>query len=275
VSPAWLHAGSTDFHQPRANPQAQGCDVNPSRPRNLEMPILQLNDVSKSFGALKVADAVTFDLSEGEALGIIGPNGAGKSTMFNLIAGNLVADTGTIRFSGNDITRTPPMVRCTAGIGRTFQIPQPFEKLTVFENLLVAAAFGSRKREAEVGNRCADILVETGLADRANQPAGSLGLLQRKRLELARALATDPKILLLDEIAGGLTEAECHALVETIRGVHRSGMSIIWIEHVLHALNAVVERLLVLNFGKVIGIGEPQAIMASREVREIYLGIEI
>jgi branched-chain amino acid transport system ATP-binding protein len=239
------------------------------------MPILQLNDVSKSFGALKVADAVTFDLSEGEALGIIGPNGAGKSTMFNLIAGNLVADTGTIRFSGNDITRTPPMVRCTAGIGRTFQIPQPFEKLTVFENLLVAAAFGSRKREAEVGNRCADILVETGLADRANQPAGSLGLLQRKRLELARALATDPKILLLDEIAGGLTEAECHALVETIRGVHRGGMSIIWIEHVLHALNAVVERLLVLNFGKVIGIGEPQAIMASREVREIYLGIEI
>ena len=239
------------------------------------MPILQLNDVSKSFGALKVADAVTFDLSEGEALGIIGPNGAGKSTMFNLIAGNLVADTGTVRFSDNDITRTPPMARCTAGIGRTFQIPQPFERLTVFENLLVAAAFGSRKREAEVSDRCADILVETGLADRANQPAGSLGLLQRKRLELARALATDPKILLLDEIAGGLTEAECQALVETIRGVRRRGMSIIWIEHVLHALNAVVERLLVLNFGKVIGVGEPQAIMASREVREIYLGIEI
>jgi branched-chain amino acid transport system ATP-binding protein len=239
------------------------------------MPILQLQDVSKSFGALKVADAVTFDLSEGEALGIIGPNGAGKSTMFNLIAGNLVTDAGTIRLAGNDVTRTPPMVRCTAGIGRTFQIPQPFERLTVFENLLVAAAFGSRKREAEVSDRCADILVETGLADRANQPAGSLGLLQRKRLELARALATDPKILLLDEIAGGLTEAECHALVETIRGVHRRGMSIIWIEHVLHALNAVVERLLVLNFGKMIGIGEPQAIMASREVREIYLGIEI
>jgi len=239
------------------------------------MPILQLQDVSKSFGALKVADAVTFDLSEGEALGIIGPNGAGKSTMFNLIAGNLVADTGTIRFSGNDITRTPPMARCIAGIGRTFQIPQPFEKLTVFENLLVAAAFGSGKREAEISDRCADILVNTGLVDRANQPAGSLGLLQRKRLELARALATDPKILLLDEIAGGLTEAECHALVETISGVHRRGISIIWIEHVLHALNAVVERLLVLNFGKVIGIGEPQAIMASREVREIYLGIEI
>src|SRR6201981_4205386 len=134
------------------------------------MSILQLNDVSKSFGALKVADSMTFDLSEGEALGIIGPNGAGKSTMFNLIAGNLVADTGTVRFSDNDITRNPPMARCTAGIGRTFQIPQPFERLTVFENLLVAAAFGSRKREAEVSDRCADILVEAGLAGRANQP---------------------------------------------------------------------------------------------------------
>jgi branched-chain amino acid transport system ATP-binding protein len=239
------------------------------------MPILQLHNVSKSFGALKVADAVTFDLAEGEALGIIGPNGAGKSTLFNLIAGNLAANAGTIRLAGNDVTHTSPMERCVAGIGRTFQIPQPFETLTVFENLLVAAAFGSRKREAEVGDRCADILVETGLADRANQPAGSLGLLLRKRLELARALATDPKILLLDEIAGGLTEAECHALVACIRGVHRRGMSIIWIEHVLHALNAVVERLLVLNFGKVIGIGEPQAIISSREVREIYLGIEI
>jgi len=239
------------------------------------MTILSLQNVSKSFGALKVTDTVTFELAEGEALGIIGPNGAGKSTLFNLITGNIPADAGTIHFAGADVTGTPPMARCLAGIGRTFQIPQPFEKLTVFENLLVAAAFGSRKREAEVTDRCAAILVETGLAERANQPAVSLGLLQRKRLELARALATDPKVLLLDEIAGGLTEAECHSLVETIRGVHRRGVSIVWIEHVLHALNAVVERLLVLNFGKVIGIGKPDAIMASREVREIYLGIEV
>lgn len=239
------------------------------------MPILSLQSVSKSFGALKVADAVSFDLSQGEALGIIGPNGAGKSTLFNLITGNISADAGRIDFNDADVTRTPPMQRCLSGIGRTFQIPQPFEKLTVFENLLVAAAFGSKKREAEVTDRCADILVETGLLDRANQTAGSLGLLQRKRLELARALATDPKVLLLDEIAGGLTEGECHALVETIRAVHARGTSIIWIEHVLHALNAVVERLLVLNFGKVIGVGKPDDIMASREVREIYLGIEV
>ena len=239
------------------------------------MAILALQNVSKSFGALKVADAISFDLAEGEALGVIGPNGAGKSTLFNLITGNIAADKGTIHFAGVDVSRAPPMARCLSGIGRTFQIPQPFEKLTVFENLLVAATFGSSKSEAEVTERCAAILVETGLSGRANQLAGSLGLLQRKRLELARALATDPKVLLLDEIAGGLTEAECHALVETIRGIHRRGASIIWIEHVLHALNAVVERLLVINFGKVIGIGKPAEIMASREVREIYLGMEV
>ena len=237
--------------------------------------ILELQNVSKSFGALRVTDDVSFAVAEGEALGIIGPNGAGKSTLFNLIAGNVPPDAGAVRFAGSDVTSEPPMRRCLRGIGRTFQIPQPFEKLTAFENLLVAAAFGSQKREAEVAERCAEILVEAGLAGRANQPAGALGLLQRKRLELARALATDPKLLLLDEIAGGLTEAECHSLVETIRGVRRSGVSIIWIEHVLHALNAVVDRLLVLNFGSVMGIGKPDEIMTSRDVREIYLGIEV
>jgi branched-chain amino acid transport system ATP-binding protein len=237
--------------------------------------ILELQNVSKRFGALRVTDDVSFAVAEGEALGVIGPNGAGKSTLFNLIAGNIPPDSGVVRFAGGDVTSEPPMRRCLWGIGRTFQIPQPFEKLTVFENLLVAAAFGSRKREAEVVERCAEILVEAGLAGRANQPAGALGLLQRKRLELSRALATDPKLLLLDEIAGGLTEAECHSLVETIRGVRRRGVSIIWIEHVLHALNAVVDRLLVLNFGSIVSIGKPDEIMASRDVREIYLGIEI
>ncbi|UPA24350.1 ABC transporter ATP-binding protein [Shinella oryzae] len=239
------------------------------------MPILALDQVSKSFGALKVADRISFALEKGEALGVIGPNGAGKSTLFNLVTGNIRVDAGTIRFDGEDVTRQPPMARCLAGVGRTFQIPQPFEKLTVFENLLVAGAFGSRKAEKEVGDRCADILVETGLYPKANQPAGSLGLLQRKRLELARALATDPKILLLDEIAGGLTEGECQELVETIRAIHRRGVSIIWVEHVLHALNSVVGRLVVLHFGRVIGDGDPETIMASKDVREIYLGIDV
>jgi branched-chain amino acid transport system ATP-binding protein len=239
------------------------------------VPILELDHVVKSFGSLKVTDDVTFSVEPGEALGIIGPNGAGKSTLFNLITGNVRVDAGRVSFDGADVTRMQPMKRCYAGVGRTFQIPQPFEKLTVFENLVVAASMGSRKAESEVTDRCAEILVNTGLIERANALAGGLGLLQRKRLELARALATDPKLLLLDEIAGGLTEAECKSLIETIRAIHASGITIVWIEHVLHALNAVVQRLLVLNFGKVVDIGTPEDMMASSAVREIYLGIEV
>lgn len=239
------------------------------------MPILELSGVNKSFGALKVADGISFALEPGEALGIIGPNGAGKSTLFNLITGNVGVDAGRIDFDGHDVTRVPPMRRCLDGLGRTFQIPQPFEKLTVFENLLVGATFGSNRSEAQVSERCAEILVETGLAARANVPAGRLSLLERKRLELARALATDPKLLLLDEIAGGLTEGEQQQLVATIRSIHSRGVTIVWIEHVINALTSVVQRLLVLDFGKVIGIGEPAEIMASKQVREIYLGIEV
>ncbi|MBB3394988.1 MULTISPECIES: ABC transporter ATP-binding protein [unclassified Rhizobium] len=239
------------------------------------MPILELEGVSKKFGALTVAQQISFAVDDGEALGIIGPNGAGKSTLFNLITGNISPESGAIHFIGSDVTNTPPMARCLAGMGRTFQIPQPFDQLTVFENLLVAGSFGARKREGEVADRCAEILIDTGLIDKANAMAGSLTLLQRKRLELARAMATDPKLLLLDEIAGGLTEGECRALVATIRGLHGKGITVIWIEHVLHALNAVVGRLLVLHFGRVIGIGKPDEIMNSKQVREIYLGIDV
>lgn len=239
------------------------------------MPILDLRHVSKAFGALTVTDDVSFTVEPGEALGIIGPNGAGKSTLFNLITGNVRADGGAIFLDGVDVTREKPMARCLAGVGRSFQIPQPFGKLTVFENLVVAASFGAGRREAEVTASCADILERTGLIARANSPAGGLTLLQRKRLELARALATDPKVLLLDEIAGGLTEGEAAELVETIRAIHRQGVAIVWIEHVLHALTAVVSRILVLDFGKVIAMGAPEEVMARQDVREIYLGIEI
>ena len=237
--------------------------------------ILTLDTVSKSFGALKVADAVSFAVPRGEALGIIGPNGAGKSTLFNHVTGNLLADGGRIEFLGRDVTRVPAMERVRMGIGRSFQIPQPFEGLTVFENLLVAAAFGRGVQEGEAAEDCARILVATELVKKANVLAGTLSLLDRKRLELARAMATGPELLLLDEIAGGLTEGECRALVATIRAIHAEGTTIIWIEHVLHALNSVVERLLVLDFGRVIGIGAPEAIMESKEVREIYLGLEV
>lgn len=237
--------------------------------------ILRLENVSKSFGALKVTDAVTVSVPRGEALGIIGPNGAGKSTLFNLITGNVLANEGRIEFLGRDVTHAPAMERVRMGVGRSFQIPQPFEGLTVFENLLTAAAFGRGGREADMVDACAQILDETELLRKANVVAGSLSLLDRKRLELARALATGPELLLLDEIAGGLTEGECRALVATIRGIHAGGTTIIWIEHVLHALTSVVERLLVLDFGRVIGIGAPDEIMASKAVREIYLGLEV
>lgn len=237
--------------------------------------ILALENVSKSFGALTVTDDVTFEVPQGQALGIIGPNGAGKSTLFNLVTGNLLSDQGCIYFDGRDVTRVSAMERCLTGIGRSFQIPQPFEKLTVFENLVVAATHGRNLSEAAVLDDCADILLRTELIGRANTPAGQLSLLERKRLELSRAMATQPKLLLLDEIAGGLTEGECQALIATIKDIHTQGVTIIWIEHVLHALTSVVERLLVLDFGKVIGIGEPEEIMASKEVQEIYLGIEV
>jgi branched-chain amino acid transport system ATP-binding protein len=239
------------------------------------MSILSLQSVSKSFGALTVTDDASFDVPQGQALGIIGPNGAGKSTLFNLITGNIRADKGSIHFEGRDVTKVSSMERCLTGIGRSFQIPQPFEKLTVYENLLVAATHGRNLSERDVRDDCADVLERTELLGRANTPAGQLSLLERKRLELSRAMATQPKLLLLDEIAGGLTEGECKALIGTIKDIHSQGVTIIWIEHVLHALTSVVERLLVLDFGKVIGLGDPDEIMASREVQEIYLGIEV
>ncbi|KAF1049555.1 ABC transporter ATP-binding protein [Xylophilus sp.] len=237
-------------------------------------PLLSLRAVSRSFGALKVTDGVSFDLAPGEALGIIGPNGAGKSTLFSLIAGNLRPDAGAVRFAGGDVTADSPMRRCAAGIGRSFQIPQPFGGLSVYENLLVAAQFGGGLRGPQAAVHCLDILERTGLAGVRDQAAGALPLLRRKRLELARALATSPRLLLLDEIAGGLTEAECGELVETIRAIHAGGVAIVWIEHVLHALNAVVQRLIVLSFGRVLMDGHPDDVMASPAVREVYLGIE-
>lgn len=238
------------------------------------MTILRLSGVHKSFGALQVAQDITFDVPQGQALGIIGPNGAGKSTLFNLITGNIDPNQGRIEFLGRDVTKTPPMQRTLMGMGRSFQIPQPFDNISVFENVLVAACFGQNISESVAINQCADILEQTEMMHLANTPASKLSLLERKRLELARAMATHPKLLMLDEIAGGLTDAECQSLIETIKSIHASGVTIIWIEHVLHALTSVVEQLLVLDFGKVIAMGEPQKIMESREVQEIYLGID-
>jgi len=237
-------------------------------------PILKLTGVCKSFGALKVTDDVTLELAQGEALGIIGPNGAGKSTLFNLIGGALSVSAGSIHFQGDDVTRLTASERCKRGIARSFQIPHPFVGMSVYENLLVASAFGN-SGHTNPAVACREILERTGLIAKANRPAGTLTLLERKRLELARALATNPTLLLLDEIAGGLTEAECHELIASIRAISQTGVAIIWIEHIVHALTAVVSRLAVLDFGRIVSSGDPECVMADPVVRQIYLGIDI
>jgi branched-chain amino acid transport system ATP-binding protein len=240
----------------------------------MSAPILALDKISKRFGAIVIADKIDLALAEGESLGIIGPNGAGKTSLFGIINGILAPDSGRVLYAGSDITHMQPAQRCTLGIGRSFQIPLPFGGMSVFENLVVAAAFGAGSREHDAYARCMEILEQCGLADKANRPSASLGLLDRKRLELARALATDPKVLLLDEVAGGLTEHECHALVALINGLRQRGVSIIWIEHVVHALLASIDRLLVLHNGSFIAGGDPQAVIRSPQVAEIYMGIE-
>jgi branched-chain amino acid transport system ATP-binding protein len=238
------------------------------------MAILTLAKVSKRYGAIVVADAVDLAVETGEALGIIGPNGAGKTSLFNLIAGTASVDSGTVTFVGRDVTRLDAAARCRLGISRSFQIPHPFAGMSVFENLVVGAAFGGGMLERQAYSRAVEVLRLTGLAQKANALAGSLTLLERKRLEMARALATNPRLLLLDEIAGGLSEPECRDLVATIHALRKTGVSIVWIEHVVHALLAVVDRLAVIDFGRKIADGDPKAVMASREVQEIYLGIE-
>lgn len=240
----------------------------------MTVPLLQLDQVSKSYGALKVTDNLSFSIAEGEALGVLGPNGAGKSTMFNLITGDVRPDQGKVSYQGKDITHLAASARCQLGIGRSYQVPHPFSGMTVFENLLVGAKFGSQLGDDEANTHCISVLEQTGLLRKANALAGSLSLLDRKRLEMARALATRPKLLLLDEIAGGLTDHEAQALVRTIDDIRKSGVSIVWIEHVVHALMAVVDRLIVINFGALLTEGEPEAVMASREVREVYMGID-
>ena len=236
-------------------------------------PALAFEKISKRFGAVIVAHQIDLALGEGEALGIIGPNGAGKSTLFGIASGTVAPDTGRVMLAGTDVTRLAPERRCRLGIGRSFQIPQPFHGMSVFENLVVAAAFGSNRSERDVYPSCVDLLDRCGLSDKANRMAASLTLLDRKRLELARALATAPRVLLLDEVAGGLSEHECAALVNLIRSIHRSGVSIIWIEHIVHALVALVDRLVVLHGGAFIAEGAPDEVIRSPAVREIYMGI--
>ena len=238
------------------------------------MALLELERVAKSYGALKVTDDISLCVEAGQTLGILGPNGAGKTTLFNLISGDVKPDAGTLRFDGRDIGGLKAHQRCRAGIGRSYQVPQPFGAMTVFENLVTAACFGGGLPEREAWGLAEQVLRQTGLLAHANQAAGGLTLLNRKRLELARALATKPKLLLLDEIAGGLTEHEARTLVDELQRIKASGVTMVWIEHVVHALLALADRLLVIHFGQRLAEGLPAAVMADPEVQRVYMGID-
>ncbi|MGC9670041.1 ABC transporter ATP-binding protein [Planosporangium sp. 12N6] len=234
--------------------------------------LLHLEDVTKSFGRVTVAKDLTLSVSPGEALGIVGPNGAGKSSLFAMISGDLRPDSGAVWFEGRDVTDVPPHARTRAGIGRTYQVPRPFEHLTAFENVLVCGYQGAALKGRQAWQHTMGVLERTGLADLANTPAGRLGLLQRKRLEVARAVATNPRLLLLDEVAGGLTQPEVLELVTMVKQLHAEGLGIVWIEHVVHALVKTVGRMVCLAGGDVVADGEPTQVLADPKVRELYLG---
>jgi branched-chain amino acid transport system ATP-binding protein len=238
-------------------------------------PLLELAGVSKRFGRVVVAESLSLTLGPGDIAGIVGPNGAGKTSLFGLISGDLAADSGEIRFAGQAVTKLGPAARCRLGIGRTYQVPRPFADMTVFENVLVAVQQGGGLRRRASYTAAAGVLERTGLAPEANIPAVRLGLLQRKRLEMARALATGPQLLLLDEVAGGLTDPEVAQLVEIVAGLRAEGIAVLWIEHVMRALTAAVRRVICLAGGAFIGDGSPDEVFADPAVREVFLGTEI
>jgi branched-chain amino acid transport system ATP-binding protein len=234
--------------------------------------LLALDGVSKTFGEVVVANDITFQLDEGESLGIVGPNGAGKTSLFGIISGDLKPERGSVTLDGANMLALAPWSRTHAGIGRTYQVPRPFEHLSVFENVVVAAQQGARLRRQDAYDAAYSALTMTGLAPLSNRSAGTLGLLHRKRLELARALAARPRVLLLDEIAGGLTDPEVNELTSIVGSLQGDGMAVIWIEHVVRALISTVSRLICLANGAVVADGRPNEVLASDAVRSVYLG---
>ena len=238
----------------------------------MEAAVLAAAGLRKRFGALAVLGGVDLALHAGVAVGIVGPNGAGKTTLLNVLAGSLAPDAGTLAFRGRDVTAKGAAERCRLGIARTHQVPRPFTGMTVFENVLVAATAQGRRRGGEAYDLCLRVLDETALTPLANRRAESLGLLQRKRLELARALAAEPSVLLLDEIGGGLTDAESEALVVTISSLRDRGIAVLWIEHIVHVLLQVVGRLVCMDAGRIIAEGPPESVVSQAAVIDAYLG---
>lgn len=233
---------------------------------------LQIDSVRQQFGALTVLDGITVAVPPGQALGVVGPNGAGKTTLLDIVAGGRRPTGGHIRLAGQDVTASSAAHRTRLGLGRTYQVPRPFASMTVFENALVAAARGAGLRRQAAYHAAYGALARAGLAAKADVAAHRLTLLERKRLELARALATQPSVLLLDEIAGGLTEPETDALIGTIREVHAAGTTIVWVEHIMRALTQVVHRVVCLADGRLLFDGTPEDMLRDEQVRRAYLG---
>lgn len=236
--------------------------------------LLQFNSVNAGYGRVKILSELSFEVKAGEVFGVIGPNGCGKTTMFNALLGTIVPTKGEIVFDGHTITRKSPNERCRMGIGRTYQVPRPFEQMTVFENVLLAAVYGGKHSEKSGYPVAEESLRVTGLFEKRNIRAGTLTLLDRKRLEIARALGTEPKLLLLDEVAAGLTEAEVHDVMALVESLRQSGQTIIWIEHVIETMVKSTDTLMCMSTGTHLLIGDPAEVMNSKQVEEVYLGVE-
>ncbi|MDE8346076.1 MAG: ABC transporter ATP-binding protein [Acidocella sp.] len=234
--------------------------------------ILDARGLTKRFAALVVLNEVDFAIAPGEAIGIVGPNGAGKTTLLNVLSGAYPPNAGSVAFAGHDVTKLDAAERNRRGIARSHQVPRPFGGMTVFENLHVAAAIGGQFSGPAANDICVEALALCGMIKLANRRADTLGLLDRKRLEMARALATDPKLILLDEIGGGLTDAEAQELVLIIRSINARGVAVVWIEHIVHILLQVVTRLVCMDAGRILADGEPRAVMRNPEVISAYLG---
>jgi branched-chain amino acid transport system ATP-binding protein len=235
--------------------------------------ILQVQDLTKRFGGLQALSDITFDLAEGQILGLIGPNGAGKTTLFNVINGVYAPERGQVTFRGEDITGLPSYEVAQRGLARTHQVVRPLHDLSVRENVMVGACYGREKHSLKEARRVADeSLTQVGLIERAGQPAGSLNVAQKKRLEMARALAAEPYLILLDEVLAGLNPSEIAAMMETVRAIRDQGITILMIEHVMQAIMAISDRILVLDYGLLIAAGAPEEVANNPQVIEAYLG---